>query len=53
MVVCLVVIDAAAKRFKLGAQTFFKVNPMNKRTVHRDISFVRRAKEGYISGTNA
>src|SRR5262245_34241248 len=53
MIVCLVVIDAASKRLKLGAQTLFKINPMNKRTVHRDISFVRRSKEGYISGTNA
>src|SRR6266852_3349887 len=50
MIVCLVIIDPTPQGFKLGAQTLLKVDPMNKGTIHRDISFVRPAKEGYISG---
>src|SRR5713226_5803335 len=50
MIVRLVVIHTTPQCLKLGAQTLLKVDPMNKGTIHRDISFVRQAGEGHISG---
>ncbi len=48
VVVCLIVINTTSQRLQFGAQALLEIDPVDKWTIHRDISFMRR--EGYISG---